>query len=94
MPFSFRLDSVTATKIRRLAKDSGMSRSDVVREAVARYGEDPGQETTDSAKVESALDRFQSFAGIISTNGAQLSKNTHEKYRRAVQSKHRGRRPR
>lgn len=92
MPFSFRLDPVTAATIRRLSKRTGKSRSDVVREAVIRYGEDEAPETP--VKIGSALDDFRAFAGIITTNGAQLSKDTHGKYRALLTRKHRGRRPR
>jgi Arc/MetJ-type ribon-helix-helix transcriptional regulator len=90
MPFSFRLDYATAAKIRRLAKATGQSRSDVVREAVARWGDDEQKPT---GTPQSALDVFRSFAGIISTNGAQLSTNTHATYRDLLKAKHRGRRP-
>jgi hypothetical protein len=41
MPFSLRLDPDTEAKIRRLAVSSGRSKSQVVREAVARYAADP-----------------------------------------------------
>jgi predicted transcriptional regulator len=37
MPFSLRLDPDTEARIRRLADDTGQSRSAAVREAVARY---------------------------------------------------------
>jgi hypothetical protein len=92
MPFSFRLDPLTAAKIRRLARTLGQSRASVVREAVVRYGVD---ELAGSKKPgESALDRLGAHVGIISTGGAQLSTNTHAKYAAVLRETHRARRSR
>jgi hypothetical protein len=41
MPFSLRLDSSTEGKIRRIARTTGLSKSAVVREAVAQYEVSP-----------------------------------------------------
>ena len=43
MPFSLRLDPDTEAKIRRLSAAMGRSKSEVVREAVARFA--PGCES-------------------------------------------------
>ena len=92
MPFSFRLDPATAARIRRLARQTGQSRSGVVREAVAKYDarEDPKAKT----REPSALDVVRDFVGVVSSDGAQFSTNTHEKYRARLKQKHRGGRSR
>ncbi len=87
MPVSFRLDASTATKLRRLTAATGRSTSDVVREAVAHYSPEP-----EAAGTVSAFDRLKPFIGIVGTGGADFSRDTHAKYRAALQRKHRGRR--
>lgn len=91
MPFSLRLDPATELKIRRLAAATRRSKSDVVREAVAQYGVE--RDEAEPVKV-STFDRLEPFAGVVSTGGANLSKDTHTKYRALVQKKSRGRRTR
>jgi len=90
MPFSLRLDPKTIAKLRRLAAESGRSKSAVVREAVARYGVDTDQ----ALHAQSAFLRLQPFVGVIRTGGAQYSRETHAKYRAALSRKHSGRRSR
>lgn len=85
MAFSFRLDPATAARIRRLSKLKGWSQSDVVREAVAVYG-DPAPGTT---KGGSILDRLRPYAGTVTSGGAQLSTDTHDKYRALLARKRR-----
>lgn len=91
MPFSLRLDPDTEAKIRRLSAATGRSKADVVREAVARYAPD-----TDSAPAHevSAYDRLKPLIGVVSTGGANYSKDTHTKYRELLRRKHRARRAR
>ena len=91
MPFSFRLDSETEARIRRLAATTGRSRSEVVREAVARYATD---RESGAAASGSAFDRLKPFVGVVRTGGADYSKDTHAKYRAVLKRKHRARRPR
>jgi predicted DNA-binding protein len=85
MPFSLRLDAETEAKIRRLAAATRRSKSEVVREAVAHYAPDvdpvgmPGQ---------SAFDRLKPFIGSVATGGANLSRDTHAKYRALLRRKH------
>jgi predicted DNA-binding protein len=91
MPFSLRLDADTEAKIRRLAAATRRSKSEVVREAVAHYA--PEAET-EAARGQSAFDRLKPFIGSVTTGGANLSKDTHAKYRKLLRRKHGGRRPR
>lgn len=85
MAFSFRLDPATAARIRRLSKLKGWSQSDVVREAVAVYG-DPAPAST---AFDSILDRLRPYAGTVTSGGAQLSTGTHDKYRALLARKRR-----
>lgn len=82
MAFSFRLDARTAAKIRRLARARGWTQSDVVREAVADYGE-----ASSAPQPASLRERLEPFLGVIATN-QQLSVDTHAKYRAALERKH------
>lgn len=91
MPFSLRLDPDTEARIRRLSAKTGQSRSAVVREAVAHYS--TGLESEASAGG-SAFDRVKPFAGIVATGGANLSTDTHAKYRERLRRKHRAKRSR
>ncbi|MFN2444834.1 MAG: ribbon-helix-helix protein, CopG family [Vicinamibacterales bacterium] len=91
MPFSFRLDKETAARIRRLAAATGRTKSDVVREAVARYA--PEDRSRHEAGA-SALDRLRAYVGVVTTDGAQYSQKTHAKFRAALEQKHRTRRSR
>ncbi len=90
MPFSFRPDARTAAKIRRLAAATSRSRSDIVREAVEAYAPDKDVPATGA----SAYDRLKPFIGVISTGGANLSRDTHRKYHALLQQRHRARRAR
>lgn len=89
MPFSLRLDSETEARIRRLAAKAGRSRSDVVREAVARFAADDPP-----APAASAWDRVRPYAGVIRSGGPGGSSGTHARYRALVRDKHRERRAR
>ena len=91
MPFSLRLDAETEAKIRRLAAATRRSKSEVVREAVAHYAPDAETEAT---RGQSAFDRLKPFIGNVASGGANLSRDTHTKYRALLRRKHRGRRPR
>lgn len=91
MPFSLRLDRDTETRIRRLSTDTGQSRSAVVREAVAQYS---AMRDADARTANSAYDRLKPFVGIVTTGGANLSTDTHAKYRALLQRKHRATRSR
>ncbi len=91
MPFSLRLDPETEAKIRQLTAATGRSKSEVVREAVAKYA--PERDAA-PAPGESAFDRLKPFIGVVGTGGAHYSKRTHVKYRELLRRKHRARRPR
>jgi hypothetical protein len=92
MPFSFRLDPETAALIRRIARNRKWSQSAVVREAVSHYGAAASAGAT--APLASAFDRLSAYAGIVNTGGANLSRDTHEKFNALLERKRRARRSR
>jgi hypothetical protein len=92
MPFSFRLDPETAALIRRIARHRKWSQSAVVREAVAHYG--AAQSAGAKAPPASAFDRLAAYVGVVNAHGANLSSDTHGKFRALLDRKHRARRPR
>jgi|GEM_PF-4330451 len=61
-----RLDVQTETTLRRLAARRGQSRSEVIRDAIAKLA---GEETP----LPSALDRLRPFVGIFDSGVKQLS---------------------
>jgi hypothetical protein len=95
MPFSLRLDPETEARIRRLVSRTGWSKALVVREAVAQYRVDadppdgPARESPPSA-----FDRLRPYMAAADTGGAQLSRDTHRRYRALLRRKHRARRSR
>lgn len=91
MPFSFRPDPDTEAMIRRIAARRGWSKSQVVREAVAQYGRVPAEDAG-GAEEPTALARLRPYLGVIDSGGAQLSRNTHAKYRALLRRKARARR--
>lgn len=91
MPFSLRLDPDTEAKIRRLSATMGRSKSEVVREAVARFA--PWFDTAPD-RGESAYERLRPYVGIVRTGGANYSRETHTKYRALLKRRRRERRSR
>ena len=92
MPFSFRPDPETEALIRRVAARTGWSKSQVVREAVAHYGATGPEIPSRRGDRGTALARLRPYLGIVNTSGAQLSRNTHAKYRARLRVKLRERR--
>jgi hypothetical protein len=90
MPFSLRLDPETESRIRRLSTLTGRSKSQVVREAVARYTPDDEPPPAD----ESTFARMKPYIGVVRTGGRSYSIDAHRKYRALLQKKRRARRPR
>ena len=88
MSFNLRLDPETDARIRRLVHATGRSRSAVVREAMAQYAPD---QPAGSEGPLSVLERLGSVVGSVSTGGAHLSSDTHEKYRASLARRHSGR---
>jgi predicted DNA-binding protein len=91
MPFSLRLDEDTERRIRRLAQATGRTKSQVVREAVAAYGEEYEKH---QAETPTAYDTLKHLIGTVDTGGRQLSDRTGQRFREVLEAKARGRRSR
>jgi predicted DNA-binding protein len=83
MPMSIRLDPETKTRIQKLARGAGKSRSWVVREAVAAYQPAP-------AAVRLA-ERLAPFIGAGDTGRTDLSERTGDRLTELVRRKARAR---
>ena len=79
-----RLDTATEAALQRLAARRGQTKSDVIRDAIARLAEEE--------RELSAYDRLQSFAGIADSGGQQLSRDTGRRLRDLLREKQRARR--
>jgi predicted DNA-binding protein len=91
MAFSLRLDPETEKMIRRYADATGRTKGAVVREALELF---IAAETQQVKFGRTTLDRLRPYLGSISSGGAQLSTDSHEKYRDALTRKSRARRSR
>jgi|SoiMethySBSTD1v2_1073268.scaffolds.fasta_scaffold75061_6 predicted DNA-binding protein len=81
MAFSLRLDPETEKMIRRYADATGRTKGAVVREALELF---IAAEVQQAKFTRTTLDRLRPYVGSISSGGAQLSTDTHEKYRDAL----------
>lgn len=91
MPVSVRLDERTERVIRRLAKQTGRTKSDVIRRAIATLEQ---LEAPASAEAPSAYERLAHLIGGAGSGGRRLSEHTGEKFRKLLEAKHRARRAR
>jgi predicted DNA-binding protein len=86
MSLSVRLDDRTERAIRRLAKRTGRTKSDLIREAIATL---EAQEMP--AAAPTAYDRLVHLIGGTGSGGRGLSEATGEKFRRLLVLKYRAR---
>ncbi len=91
MPFSVRLDPPTDTRIRRLARRTGRTRSQVVREAIALYD---AREQEPPGKRPTFYERIQHVVGRAHSGDGRLSEHTGDRFTAVVQQKARARRTR
>lgn len=82
-----RLDSATRAELERLAERRGQTRSEVIRDAIARLGEE------ERATGSSALERLGPFVGIADSGGRELSRSTGRQLRALLEAKRNARRP-
>ena len=80
-----RLDVKTEEALKRLTLQRGQTKSEVIRDAIARLGEEKGEQV-------SAYHRLQPFIGVADSGGRQLSERTGEKLRELLEEKRRARR--
>jgi predicted DNA-binding protein len=91
MAFSLRLDPETEKMIRAYADATGRTKGAVVREALQLF---IAAEVQQAKFARTTLDRLRPYVGSITSGGAQLSTDTHEKYRETLIRKFRARRSR
>ncbi len=80
-----RLDTPTEAILRRLASRRGQTKSDVIRDAIARLA-------TEEEEL-SAYDRLRPFIGAVDTGGLQLSRDTGRRLKDLLAEKQRARGP-
>jgi Arc/MetJ-type ribon-helix-helix transcriptional regulator len=80
-----RLDVPTEAVLKRLATRRGQTKSEVIRDAIARLAEEEGEQL-------SAFHRLQPFIGLIDSGGQQLSTETGRRLRQVLEERHRARR--
>jgi hypothetical protein len=73
---SIRLDARTASTVDRVAAQTGKTKSEIVREAIARYVEKVDKES----QSERPYDKVAHLIGIWDSGGMQLSTRTGEKF--------------
>lgn len=81
-----RLDVATETALKRLSIRRGQTKSEIIRDAIARLADEEGDRIA-------AYERLQPFMGIIDSGGRQLSKETGRRLRQLLAEKRRARRP-
>lgn len=77
-----RLDTATEATLKRLATRRGQTKSEVIRDAIARLGDD---EPAD----DSAYQRLRAYAGIVDSGGRQLSSETGRRFRELLEERRR-----
>jgi hypothetical protein len=73
---SIRLDARTASKIDRIAAQTGKTKSEIVREAIVKYAEKIERESDN----ERPFDKAKHLIGAWDSGGMQLSTRTGEKF--------------
>jgi Arc/MetJ-type ribon-helix-helix transcriptional regulator len=80
-----RLDVPTEAALKRLAARRGQTKSEVIRDAIARLAEEEGEPL-------SAYHRLEPFIGVFDSGGEQLSTETGRRFREILEEKRRARR--
>ncbi len=83
MPTSVRLDTETETLLRRLARKSGRTKSDILREAVVRLAEE--QEASSSADSPYAL--ISDLVGIAQGGPPDMARRHKQAFREVLSNR-------
>lgn len=83
MPLSIRLDPNTRAALERVAKATGRSRSDIVREALSQHLKQLEVETP----KRSAYDRLAKCIGAVDSGHGELSRNTGRRFRAMLEAR-------
>jgi Ribbon-helix-helix protein, copG family len=89
MPLSVRLDRATEAKVRQLARARRVSKSTVVREALAAYGNEG-----DRSARPTPAEALAPFVGVVAGGDPHRSTRTGEGFRALIAQKARARRSR
>jgi hypothetical protein len=76
-----RLDVSTAAVLERLAARRGTTKSEVLRDAIARLDEEEAEDS-------SAYHRLRPFVGVVDSGGKQLSTGTGRRLRQLLEERH------
>ena len=87
MIISFRLKQEQERRLKQAARRAKRSRSEFVREAIARYAD----QCLETSK-ETAAERLAPWIGKYDSGGMNLSENTSQKFLKILQQKQRARR--
>jgi Arc/MetJ-type ribon-helix-helix transcriptional regulator len=82
-----RLDPATRAILERLSESRGQTRSEVIRDAITKLGDD------EAPAGPSALERLLPFVGVADSGGRNLSRETGRKFREILEAKRDARRP-
>jgi len=86
MPTSVRLDPEIKILIQRLAKQSGLTKSQIIREALLSFAE------RRQAKTQRPYDAVKHLVGSADSGGLALSEKTGDKFRTLLAGRKRARR--
>jgi Arc/MetJ-type ribon-helix-helix transcriptional regulator len=87
MPTSLRLDRETEQLVVRLAYEEGRTKSDVIREAIRKYG----QKRKETGGGSSLFEAIRPFLGVERGRGPALSADTGKRFTDIVREKARKR---
>ncbi len=87
MPTSVRLDRKTTGLVARLARQTGRTKSQVIRDAIAKLAEIENS----SPAPRTAYELLKAYIGIANSGGARLSEHTGAKFRALLRKRARER---
>ena len=90
MPTTVRLDPQTESLVMRLARKKGLTKSQVIRDAIHRLADAEGG----AKPAETMADAIAHLIGCGDSGGARLSERTGDKFRDVLLARRRERRPR
>ena len=86
MPTSVRLDPDTERLLGRLARTSGRTKSEIIRDALRRFAE---QDTAHDAGPSGAWARMADLIGSVDSGQPDLARAHRSAYGKALEAKHR-----
>jgi Ribbon-helix-helix protein, copG family len=84
MPTTVRLDAATLRLMGRLARRTGRTKSQLIRDAIQKLGESEGPDKP----VQTVYDAMEHSIGCWDSGGAQLSEATGQKFKALLRARH------